>query len=204
MSGDFTITIDRTGFPLLRLNEWKFRISLLPVSNYQFERFLSSGDRLAGRFTDRWYRSYLGRNPRSAYIAREWAPWKLFLTGLPATDLEPFFSYLGRGFRFPTVEERSLLVESADRIAAEHGSILEQVITAGCPDVVVQWVTNRFYPLVKQHTGLPEYVAGQDGLKCMGSPWNEEEFYPNCWEPLSVRPLSPTLEKYMGFRLATF
>jgi len=202
-SGDFTITIDKTGFPLIQLKEWDFRIGLMPVSKYQFERFMCSGDKSASTFTDEWYRAYLQQNPRAPYDGGGDAPWKLFLTGVSKKEIGHFLSYLGKNHRLPTVQERGLLVDSADRIAAIHSSIMIEIGKRGCSDKVDYWFKKRLYPLIKQHGGLPEYVTANDELCCTGSPWNHKDFYENCWEPQAVRPLSTSLQKYMGFRVAT-
>lgn len=198
--GDFTITLDKTGFPLIQLKEWDFRIGLMPVSKYQFERYLCSDDKSAGVFMDEWYRSYLQQNPRAPCDEWEYAPWKLFLIGLSVKDIGHFVSYLGKGYRLPTVEERNLLVNASDNIAAAHSLIVSDV-QMRCPEKVVHWLDNKLYPLVKEHGGLPEYANGNSELCCIGSPW--PVFYPNFWKPQDVRPLSASVQKLMGFRIAT-
>lgn len=200
--GDFTITLDKTGFPLIQLKEWDFRIGLMPVSKYQFERYLCSGDKSASVFTDEWYRSYLKQYPRASYDVWEDAPWKLFLTGLSQKEITSFLSYMGKGYRLPTIEERRLLLNAVEKIAAGHSLIVSDIMGRECPDTVAYWIYNGLYPLVKQYGGLPEYVSEKNELCCIGSPWNHKDFYPNLWNPKDVRPLSESVQQKMGFRVA--
>ena len=200
-AGDFTITTDKTGFPLIQMKEWNFRIGLMPVSKYQFERYLCSGDKSASVFTDEWYRSYLQEYPRAPYDCWGKAPWELFLTGLSQKGIGNFLSFLGKEYRLPTVEERNILVNAADRIAGAHSLIVSEIGQMRCPDKAEYWFNNRLYPLVKRYGGLPEYVTAGNEVCCTGSPWND--FYENLWEPQAVRPLSSSVQKQMGFRVVT-
>lgn len=195
--GQFTIEFDRNGFPLVGHVDWSFSISLLPVSKYQFERFLGESSTTAHGFTDSWYRSYLASNPRSS--RRKWdnKPWELFLTGLKPEMTKSYLTYLGKGYRLPTLEERLMLYEAAPKLAAIKNIIVENIIT-GIKSPANLWLSELDLPLAE--CGLMELVIKNKDFVFVGKPW--QDLLPNFWEPNIEREMYWGVhDQAIGFRV---
>lgn len=92
---------DRTGFPLIEIDEIGLAVTLLPVTKVQFELFLSEQN----DFGDLWYEKALQLNPRISWrhiVSGE--QHKLWLTGIRPEEAVLFSSWLG-GFDLPTAQQ---------------------------------------------------------------------------------------------------
>ena len=195
--GQFTIEFDRDGFPLVRHLEWSFSISLLPVSKYQFERFMVESGGSALGFTESWYRSYLFSNPRSSW--RNWAgkPWELFLTGFKPEMTNAFLRYLGKGYRLPTLQERLMLHDVAPKLVALK-NIIESKLAADIPEPMKLWLSELNFP--QTDVGLMELVTKGKDFVFIGKPWHE--LLPNVWNPTIEREMMWGVhDKAIGFRV---
>lgn len=102
MAYPFTITVDRTGFPVLEAPDLPFAIHWLPVTKIQFEHFLVD----TGIYDNDWYMKILQINGRiSAGSANTSNYWQLFLTGILPQEAQRFAEWCGYGYRLPTSNE---------------------------------------------------------------------------------------------------
>lgn len=103
------IALDRTGFPMIRLDEFECYVNLYPITKIQFEYFLC--DRVASRgFNEAWYLERLAANQRCSPLQVTNENFEqAFMTGLlPETETNAFGKWLfGKEFlaRIPDVHE---------------------------------------------------------------------------------------------------
>ena len=93
---------DRTGFPLIEVEEIACAVHLLPVTKIQFEQFLATGE----GYGDAWYQSLLDLNPRITpfkYEGRERE--RFFISGILPGEAEAFTKWLGDDYRLPSARE---------------------------------------------------------------------------------------------------
>jgi hypothetical protein len=195
-SGDYSISFDRTGFPLVQRHDWRHAIALFPISKYQFERFMVEQGPQGTLFTDAWYRELLALNPRRSWRRSDERPWELFLTGLEAEPMVSFLRFLGRGYRLPEVAEwRALLAVEAE-LSALREQFLEASHEAAAP--VRHWLARGLFPLC--HEGLVEQVREETCTRFIGRPY--PKWLPNAWNPGTVRDADWALaRRVVGFRV---
>lgn len=195
--GDYSIEFDRTGFPLIRRQNWSFAISLFPVSKYQFEQFLTDNGPSQGLYTDNWYRNLLSLNPRRNWKNWDERPWELFITGLGRKEIAPFLSYLGNGFRLPRINEWRLLYQFSNdikKIITENISQLSKLAKLAKPAFL--WLQNGLFPLTEE--GLLELT--EDSQQCIGKPYYT--FFNNLWQPDQPREVNwEQAKRFIGFRM---
>jgi len=205
--GPYFIEFDKTGFPLIKREEWEFFISLFPVSKYQFERFMADVGPIDKLYTDAWYRKILEVSQRQSWRKAEFTktPWKMFLTGVPLKEIIPFLKYLGKGFRLPKAEEwRKLLEYSKElkNLKRELIACLEAFGNLPAPPVLF-WIGKGLYPLVEE--GLLEMIeeersSSKDEVLCIGKAW--QGLWPNTFSPENVKIIDFTLlSEAVGFRV---
>ena len=100
MAAMYSITVDRTGFPLVHVENLGLDVHLLPVTKVQFEAFLAESN----AYGDLWYEEVLRVNARCS--PRDFSDPKrerLFLTGILPKEAEAFAAWLGSGFQLPSV-----------------------------------------------------------------------------------------------------
>lgn len=198
MCGPYTITFDRTGFPLIQRQNWSFAIALFPVSKYQFERFLAVAKPIGNLYTDPWYREILRRNPRRSWRNLKEHPWEHFLTGLDESALKPFLSFLGPDYRLPRREEWLKLLQAAPELASLRGELAAACQDQAAPPVSL-WIKGGMFPLVLE--GVLEMVQDQGNILYLGRPF--PGLFPNTWDPARVRTVDWVLaQKIVGFRVA--
>jgi len=196
-STPFSLTFDRTGFPLVRHRNWNFSISLFPVSKYQFERFLATVQPEGELFTDAWYRQLLAANPRCGWHEVEGRPWQLFLSGMDLAVMNRFFQYIGPGCRLPLAEEWRQLHQCASEMTSAADLLLAECREAPLP--VAHWLRAGLFPLTDE--GMLEYVEVEGGVKSIGKPFYD--YHPTLWRPDSLRDIEPEspFSALAGFRL---
>lgn len=197
---------DRTGFPLIEVVELGLQVHLLPVTKWQFERFLAEPN----DFGDRWYEEALSVNPRQSYrrfsLERREG---LLLSGVLPEEALTFARWLGEGFDLPTVAEwravyRALEVDSvpfahldwhlAQLPAAPARSIVRRLVEHFQPCAVVD--------LSLMRGGILEWVREGESWVGLGAP--RVEVWPHLWDPLTdvIRPARPGERlRHFGFRL---
>ena len=199
-------SFDRLGFPLLRIGETKLEFHLLPVTKWQFERFLEEPDGVG----DDWYEALLQLNPRASF--RRFPPEhreRLFLTGLLGHEALLFAGWMGGGFRLPEVEEW----REAFRWLEEQrfDEKVFQDLLGGCahPSVVtlLRAVEEQVRPrtwldLTLMRGGVVEWVEPAANLQGLGQP--RPEFHSNAFHPLHdiVKAIDSTRRaSFFGLRL---
>ena len=197
ISGRYSIHFDRMGFPLAQHSDWSFAIGLLPVSKYQFERFMIEHGPQGELYTDAWYRARLTLNPRAPWRRCGDRPWELFVTGVERDSITPFLNYLGRDYRLPNATEWRCLWHVTAELQAQGVAFIEACgDTAARP--VRHWLKHGLYPLTDQ--GLLEWVVQTGELSCIGRPYLG--LLPNTWSPDSTREVNWELaRRAVGFRV---
>lgn len=99
----FTLSLDRTGFPVLETPALPFSVLWLPVTKIQFEHFLVD----TGAFDNAWYQDKLNNyNPRiSAGNLAITNYWQAFMTGILPSEASRYAEWTGRGADLPTAQE---------------------------------------------------------------------------------------------------
>jgi len=194
MYGDYSLEFDRTGFPLVRRNDWNYSISLFPVSKYQFERFIVEHGPKGELYTDKWYRENLRINPRRPWFRCEERQWELFITGLGYDEIVPFLRYLGSGFRLPKEKEWLSLLEASGEIRKIIK--FERDCPENCAPPVSLWVKKGLFSLVEE--GILEMLSESDG--CIGKPYLG--LLPNTWKPGKIKNVNWDICRHViGFRV---
>ena len=103
MALPFTLSLDRTGFPVLDMPALPFRVLWLPVTKIQFEHFLVD----TGAFDSVWYQDKLNNyNPRmSAGGLGVTNYWQAFMTGILPSEALRYAEWAGHGSALPTAQE---------------------------------------------------------------------------------------------------
>jgi len=103
MALPFTLSLDRTGFPVLETPGLPFGVPWLPVTKIQFEHFLVD----TGAFDNAWYQDKLNNyNPRiSADNLSVTNYWQAFMTGILPFEAHRYAEWAGRGADLPTAQE---------------------------------------------------------------------------------------------------
>ncbi len=201
MSGQFTIRVDKTGFPLISMPGRHFYISLFPVSKFQFEQFLASAGTLGGKYTDAWYRETIAPNPRSAWQNGSVRPWQHILTGLSEEAIEDFMIFLGPGYRLPTSSEWRTLHRESTAISSSRDLILADLADRGAiAPPVHHWIKSAICPMTAR--GALERVTDSGRLHCIGRP--HPDWHGNAWDAEQLRSVTneETMKKLVGFRVA--
>lgn len=104
MSTPSEIIYDRTGFPLIWVEEIRCHVHWLPVTKIQLEHFLC--DISDGAFDADWYQRILDINPRvSPREVNERNYLHAFAAGLHPAEAERFARWCGEDYALPTVSE---------------------------------------------------------------------------------------------------
>jgi Sulfatase-modifying factor enzyme 1 len=103
MATPFTLSLDRTGFPILEMPDLRFGMLWLPVTKIQFEHFLVD----TGAFDNAWYQDKLDHyNPRiSAGNIGVTNYWQAFMTGILPIEASSYAAWVGQGADLPTAQE---------------------------------------------------------------------------------------------------
>ncbi len=103
MALPFTLTVDKTGFPIVNVPGLDFGICWLPITKIQFEHFLVD----TGAFDNAWYQDKLQQyNPRiSAGNLSVANYWQAFMTGILPGEALRYAEWMGSGATLPTAQE---------------------------------------------------------------------------------------------------
>lgn len=198
ISGRYSIHFDRMGFPLIQRADWPYAIALLPVSKYQFERFMIEHGPQGQLYTDEWYRERLALNPRASWRHGHERPWELFITGVERAAVTPFSRYLGPRYRLPTAIEWRSLWHVTRELQMEAPSLLASCRDAAPP--LRHWLAQDLFPLTGQ--GLLEWVTQGNSHShcCIGRPY--PGLLPNTWSPGTTREVAWEIGRSaVGFRM---
>lgn len=103
MALPFTLSVDRTGFPVIAFPGLPFQVGWLPVTKIQFEHFLVD----KGALDNDWYQDKLQNyNPRiSAGQLSITNYWQAFMTGILPSEARLYAGWIGDGADLPTAQE---------------------------------------------------------------------------------------------------
>lgn len=95
---------DRTGFPLIWVDEIRAWMHFFPLTKIQFEFFLA--DQSDPHFSEETYRQIQDGNPRLGPDEMDAGNyWQAFLTGILPHEAEKFAAWCGEGYRLPEAGE---------------------------------------------------------------------------------------------------
>jgi len=203
---------DRTGFPLVWVEEAGLEVHLLPVTKVQFERFMADCNT---EFGDRWYDEVLALDPKVARVSHRFFTEEnregLFLTGILPEEALSFARWMGGGYDIPTVEEWRTIYAALGRKAItglSFASLRRQpgTQTAG---LLLERLAAQLRPrlpldLLLLRGGVVEWV--RDGKRWTGLGLPRQEFFPVLREPLAetIDPILPLERRtccFFGLRL---
>jgi hypothetical protein len=107
MNGGLAMTkfaYDKTGFPMIYVDEVEGYVHWQPVTKVQFETFIC--DAPVSKFDEAWYDDILKLNKRiSSRQVNGSNFWQLFITGIKPEEVEDFAAWCGEDYQIPTSEE---------------------------------------------------------------------------------------------------
>ena len=174
---------DRTGFPYVELKDPALAVSLLPLTKLQFEVYLADLTPQG----DRWYEELLTLNPRISL--QRFTPEqreRLFLTGLLPAEAQDFATWLGDGYRLPTVAEWRAIYRCFQSTA------FTPLVASPAPGVCAAALLRRLEEQSRPQTlldfslmrgGVVEWVRDRNAWTGLGAP--QPRFQPNLFNPLS-------------------
>lgn len=202
---NISLIYDKTEFPLIEIPEMNLFVHALPVTKFQFEKFISESK--LSDFTDKWYENILKLNPRiSCRKFTEKNYWKLFITGIYPKEAVKFAEYLGDDYRIPEVREwrkiyayfKSLQFKPSHIKDKSNQEILSTTILKG----LEKFSGDDLFSLTLMRKGIAEWVKEDEKYVGVGKP--DANLYENAWNPLSdvIRQIDKNERLYyVGFRL---
>ena len=185
------ITVDRTEFPLLRVNRLGLDVHLFPVFKVQFEVFLAQQHKLG----DTWYAEVLSQSPRCSWRQVDTVRFEdQFLTAILPDEIDAFARWLGPKFRLPSVAERQRLQRLwTDISAVKTARCLETMVSGSeVARILSHTLESRgsatLADLSLMVDGVMEWVHGTRSPKLLGQP--RESFSKQLFDGLT--PVSPT------------
>lgn len=196
-----SITVDRTGFPLVHVEQLALDVHLLPVTKVQCEAFLAEPN----GFGDRWYFEVLQTNPRRSWRnLAEGLPTEALLTGIHPDEARAFADWLGSGFRLPRVAEWQNLFrlwreQQLDLNVLKGG--LEARMERSASALIEGRTGHSLSELSYLSGGVLEWVWSKRGWQLLGQP--AESLCPNLFDwRVPVRPTDRNRRcGLFGFRL---
>jgi formylglycine-generating enzyme required for sulfatase activity len=215
---------DRTGFPMVYIDELDAYLHWVPVTKLQFEQYLCAEPE--GQHNGPWYDQVLRLNPRVAPDrVGHGNYWQSFVTGVVPDEAQAFARWCGEGYSVPTLDEwfvaYSLLralpptsiqgPESFSRAGAQLSaraytllSRLEAASSRACVQVNYERTTAHQMFL---RLGVMEWVELNDQRSRWGGMGETTaQFHGNLFTPdhkQPSRPHQPESQRlhYFGFRL---
>jgi hypothetical protein len=194
---------DVFGFPMVSMPGVDLSVSLLPVTKFQFERFIAQEN----PYSDSWYDEILAVNPRCSWRRIDEKNREgLFITGILPSEALDFAAWMGNGFDLPHAWEWRQIFETmartrvgADPLQGFSGNpAAESIIDS----LVTQVKPNNWAEMSLLRGGLMEWVRNGEVFGGFGVP--RQEFLPNSFNPEvdePRRPLPTERSRYFGFRL---
>jgi hypothetical protein len=165
---------DDLGFPMVSIPEIDLSVSLLPVTKFQFERFIAHEN----QYSDSWYDKVLAINPRCS--------WRK----INQSNRENLFMT----FRIM----KGTRVDTHRLLALDGHAAAKSIIDT----FVAQIKPNNWAELSLLKGGLMEWVRNGEVFGGFGVP--RAQFLPNAFNPeiqRPARPLPAERSRYFGFRL---
>ena len=184
--------LDPFGFPMVKSEKRKFYIHLLPVTRYQFERFICSSGKTG--YGDSWYDIIESLNHRVSPAKIDSTNYEgAFISGITPTEAMDFISLMGENFDLPTVEEWR---EAYRFLEKETGSVknFSVSLSEGIAAKVMKSITKlpgSFFDKTFMNNCLVEWVRDGKGFAGLGSPrptFHENAYNPevDIWRPFNV------------------
>lgn len=197
------ITSDRTGFPLVAIEEAGVEVHLLPITIGQFRQFVTETEAItATEYEKLWAFKPAVAPDRFRAEERE----RLFVTGVLPHETLAFARWLGEGFDLPTVKEWRAVYAALHRVPPPRHQPLAELVSGAAGAILqrleAQLLVRTMRDFSLMHGGLVEWVRQGKRLVGLGAP--RPEFHPNLWDVLSheIKPLRPDERlPYFGFRL---
>ena len=197
------ISLDKTNFPLIVVEEAGVEAHLLPVTKTQFGRFMEETRGIAAGA----YQAMLKLNPPAApeqFLIEERE--QLFITGILPDEALAFARWLGEGYDLPTVKEWRAIYAALRREPPPRHTLLTDVVE-GPAKPIFQKFTDKLYlrsmrDLSLMEGGLVEWT--RKGREWVGLGVPRPEFHPNLWDVLTheIKPIRRDRRvPYFGFRL---
>jgi len=197
------ITIDRTNFPLVVVEDAGVEVHLLPVTKIQFQDFVEAPTLV----NQERYQEMLALNPEvSAATFTANNREQLFATGVLPEEALAFARWLGQGFDLPTTQEWRDILAALRRVPPPRHNLLVDMVEGPAHTILArlkeQMHIRSMADFSLMRGGLVEWVRRTDQLVGLGVP--RPQFHPNLWDPLvnEIKPIH--LEervRYFGFRL---
>ena len=197
------ITSDRTGFPLIAVEEAGVEVHLLPITKIQFHHFVVAPTLV----NEARYQEMLAVTPATTpqgftAASRE----QLFVSGVLPEEAIAFARWLGEGFDLPTVKEWRDVLAAMRRTPPPRRNLLVEAVE-GPARVILKKFKEQLHirsmaDFALMRGGLVEWVRGDKELVGLGLP--RPEFHPNLWDPLvnEIKPIHlDERVPYFGFRL---
>jgi hypothetical protein len=212
------IQLDKTGFPMLWVDEIEAYVNWLPVTKVQFEYFLC--DSPGQPFDESWYEQILDLNPRvSPQKVTRRNYWQLLLSGILPDEAEKFAEWCGEGYRVPTLDEWNKIYKSLKGQKAYENLFSEAELKPRIRAVLERIDTimkellsrsNKTYTLVDQmlmRYGVMEWVetdnrrSGWGGMGQTDAGLQSMIQTPESGSPEIPRQPTSSRLNYYGFRL---
>jgi len=196
-------TFDKMRFPMLQIHRLKLDIHLLPVTKWQFERFLEEEH----VFADSWYAALLDLNPRTSYRRFNHESYcRLFVTGILPHEAQRYARWMGEGYDLPTLSEWRTIAAHVKNQAQSYRLCLNPDISSPALTILQRLSqikgTEDLYQMMLFEDGVVEWVSGERCWVGVGHP--PLSLHPNVWNPFhDVVKVHEPAERlhYFGFRL---
>jgi hypothetical protein len=203
-----SVTVDRTGFPVLLAKNAGLQVQLFPVLKMQLEQLLAEPNEL----DNTWYDEMRALNQR-----RSWKNYsdekreELFVTGILPDEALRFASCLGGGFRLPTLQELRTVYHQWDRLRVSSRGLVTLVGDVIGPGPVWSILRSLIESVHGQtlaecslmRCGVLEWVLDGEVWKGMGEPRHRFSKQLFSWHT-PVSPILPVRRNRMfGFRLVS-
>ena len=197
------ISFDRTNFPIIAVEGLGIEIHLLPITKWQFERFLDESKVVKQTA----YQEMLALNPAISFMNFNHDKIEqLFITGILPTEIWAFAQWLGEGFDIPTLEEWRAIHRALKKTPLPRYSLSEELVDGPAEKIIDQLIdqvhTQVMVDLTLMPRGLVEWVRQGENLVGVGAP--RPQFHPNLWDSFSheITPIDLSQRlPYFGFRL---
>jgi hypothetical protein len=197
---------DHIGYPWIELDH-RLAVSLLPITKYQFEAFLSE----PGGLSNSWYEQLIAINPRCSWRNFEDARREqLFMTGVFPQEALQFAKWLGEEYDLPTAGEWRHIDEALRKLKGTAPTVetfLREALSHAAERLITRLVRvsriQSWHGLTLMRRGIMEWVHVGEKFGCHGV--TRPNFWPMTHNPRVDPPQLPLKSnrrnKQCGFRL---
>lgn len=184
--------LDLSGFPMVKLEKKGFYIHLLPVTRYQFERFICSSGKKG--YGDSWYETIESLNHRVSPAKIDSSNYEgAFISGVTPAEAMDFIGMMGANYDLPTVEEwreAYLFLKNVTGSGNDFSVSLSEGVAAKVMKSIAR-LPGNFFDKTFMNNCLVEWVRKGNGFAGLGSPrstFHENAYNPevDIWRPFNV------------------